>query len=85
MVPEDILVEEREEPEVQYDALPELFAGLEYGRRSQFQKRVSEVKRINRVTSGDKSPNMSGRILGSSTDKYLNFVAETGRPVALIT
>ena len=56
MVPEEILVGEREEPEVEFDGLSELFAGLEYGKRSQFQKRVSEVKKINRVTNGDKSP-----------------------------
>ena len=37
-----------------------------------------------RVTNGDRSPNMSGRILGSSTNKYLNFVADTGSPVGLI-
>ena len=62
----------------------ELFAGLVYGKVSQFQLKVREVKRISRVTSGDKSPNMSGRILGSTTKKYLNFVADTGSPVALI-
>ena len=37
-----------------------------------------------RVQNGDSSPNMSGRILGSSTNKYLNFVADTGSPVAFI-
>ena len=39
---------------------------------------------MNRVTNGDKCPNMSGRILGSSTNKYLNFVADTGSSVGLI-
>jgi len=42
------------------------------------------VKKVYRVTNGDKSPNMSGRILRSSTNKYLNFVAYTGSPVGLI-
>ena len=64
--------------------MSELFAGLEYGKESQFQKRLREVKKVNRVTNGDKCPNMSGRILWSSTNKYLNFVADTGSPVALI-
>ena len=32
MVPEDGLVERRVEPEVQYDGLHELFAGLVYGK-----------------------------------------------------
>ena len=81
---DEILVGGQEEQEVDFHCLSELFAGLEYGKQSQFQKKIREVKKVNRVTNGDKCPNMSGRILGSSTNKYLNFVADTGSPVGLI-
>ena len=78
------MIEKKVEPEVHYDGLQELFAGLAYGKVSLFQQKVREVRRICRVSSGDRSPNMRGRILGSATNKYLNFVAETGSPIALI-
>ena len=84
MVSEDGLIEKKVEPEVHYDGLQELFAGLAYGKVSLFQQKVREVRRICRVSSGDRSPNMRGRILGSATNKYLNFVADTGSPIALI-
>ena len=53
-------------------------------KQSQFEKKLQEVKRVCRVTNGDINPNMSGRILGSSTNKYIHFVADTGSPVGLI-
>ena len=73
---EEILVGEKEEQEICFKVLFELFAGLQYGKQSQFEKKIQEVKKVFRVTNGDRSPNMSGRILGSSTNKYLNFVAD---------
>ena len=58
---EDGLIEKKVEPEVQYDGLQELFAGLAYGKVSLFQQKVREVRRICRVSSGDRSPNNIGQ------------------------
>ena len=59
----DGLIEEKTQPEVEYDGLQELFAGLAYGKVSTFQQKVREVRKVCRVSGGGRSPNMSGRIL----------------------
>ena len=79
-----ILVEKKEAQEDDFQGLYELFAGLEYGKQSQFEKKMQVVKKVYRVTSGSRDPIMSGRILGCSTNKYIHFIADTGSPVALI-
>ena len=81
---ERILVEKKEAQEDDFQGLYELFAGLEYGKQSQFEKKMQEVKKVYRVTSGARDPIMRGRILGCSTNKYIHFIADTGSPVALI-
>ena len=81
---EEILVGEKEQQQVCLDGVMELFAGLQYGKTSEFEKKVQGVKKVFRVTNGDRSPNMDGRILGSSTNKYINFVADTGSPTGFI-
>ena len=78
------MIEEKTQPEVDYDGLHELFAGLAYGKVSTFQQRIREVRKVYRVSGGGRSPNMSGRILGSATNKYLSFIADTGSPIALV-
>ena len=75
-VSEDGLIEKKVDQEVDYDGLQELFAGLAYEKVSLFQHKVRQVRKICKVSSGNRSPNMKGRILGSATNKYINFVAE---------
>ena len=78
------MVGKKEAQEDDFHKLFELFARLEYGKQSQFEKKLQEVKRVYRVNNGGRDPMMSRRILGSSTNKYIHFIVDTGSPVGLI-
>ena len=86
---EEILSDDRidgkKEADESLEGIFELFAGLKYGKQSEFEKKIKDVKKVFRVQNGNGSPNMKGRILGSSTNKFINFVADTGSPVAFIS
>ena len=74
--------EEEEEEDFSMDIVA-LFDGLDYG-RSAFQERVHRILKVGRINNVKRDPTMKGRILGSSCNKPLNFVADTGTPVAII-
>ena len=61
-----------------YDGISALFDGLSYNKMSHFQRKVHKVMKVFRIHGGQRDPLMKGRILGSSTNKYLNFIADTG-------
>ena len=67
-----------------YDGISALFDGLSYNKMSHFQRKVHKVMKVFRIHGGQRDPLMKGRILGSSTNKYLNFIADTGSPIAII-
>ena len=67
-----------------YEGIADLFNGLEYNKMSHFQRKVHKVLKVRRINGGQRDPIMKRRILGCSTNKYLNFVADTGSPVAII-
>ena len=52
--------------------------------RSAFQERVRRILKIGRINTVRSDPNMKGRILGDSCNKFLNFIADTGTSVAII-
>ena len=81
---EEMVLGEKEQLQDDLDGVRELFAGFQYGKVSEFERKVQEIKKVFRVTNGDRSPNMGGRILGCSTNKNINFVADTGSPTGVI-
>merc|ERR1711888_109475 len=58
---------------------PEEVRGL-----SNFQLRVRHVLRVGRIKNKGRDPTMYGRILGSSTNKFIRFCADSGTPAAFI-
>ena len=51
---------------------------------SNFQLRVRHVLRVGRIKNMARDPTMYGRILGSSTNKFIRFCADSGTPAAFI-
>ena len=40
--------------------------------------------KLGHINNVNREPIMKGRVLGCSTNKFINFVADTGSPVAII-
>ena len=68
-----------EEPD--YSGIQEMFMLEE---PSNFQLRVRHILRVGRIQNMGRDPTMMGRVLGSSTNKYIRFCADSGTPAAFI-
>ena len=74
---------EVEEEDYFSSAIVALFEGLVYG-QSAFQERLGRILKIGGINDVRSNLTMKGRILGDSCNKYLNFIVDTGTPVAII-
>ena len=55
-----------------------------YSKLSEFQRRVRRVLKVGRINNVDREPIMKGRVLGCANNKCMNFIADTGSPVAIV-
>ena len=71
-------------PEEQLESSIQSTEPEEVGGLSNFQLRVRHVLKVGRIKNMGRDPTMYGRILGSSTNKFIRFCADSGTPAAFI-
>ena len=64
-----------------YSGIQEMFMEEDL---SNFQLRVRHILRVGRIQNMGRDHTMYGRVLGSSTNKYIRFCADSGTPAAFI-
>ena len=71
-------------PEGSHNPSSTIMEQKEAKKPSNFQHRVRHILRVGRIQNMGRDPTMYGRILGSSTNKFIRFCADSGTPAAFI-